>query len=269
MGVLGGKVAIVTGAGRLRGIGRAAAVALAQEGCDVVITGTGRDPSTFPEDERRIGWRDIESVAEQVRAAGRRALPLVVDVTNAQQVQDMVAKTLQAFGRIDILVNNAAFARGPDRVPTWEIDEKVFRRVLEVKVVGTFLCTKYVAPVMQRQRWGRIVNISSSAGKRGQANTSAYAAANSAIHLFTQSVARELAPYGITVNAVCPGVTDTSRMDDLGRGERWEAVLKTIPLGRAATDEEVGRFVAFLCSPICDYITGQAINFNGGSVMEH
>ena len=136
-------------------------------------------------------------------------------------------------------------------------------------MVGTFLCTKYVAPVMMRQRWGRILNISSVMGKRGQPNASAYASANAAVHLFTQSAARELAPYGITVNSVCPGVTDTSRMDDLGRSERWEALLKTIPLGRAASDEEVGRFIAFLCTQACDYITGQALNFNGGTVMEH
>jgi 3-oxoacyl-[acyl-carrier protein] reductase/meso-butanediol dehydrogenase/(S,S)-butanediol dehydrogenase/diacetyl reductase len=267
---LEGKVAIVTGAGRLRGIGRATAVALARKGCDVAVTGTGRAPAAFPEDERRVGWRDVYSVAEQVQAQGRRALPLAVDVTNSAQVRAMVEQALAAFGRVDILVNNAAYPRGPDRVPIIELDEAVFRRVLEVKVVGTFLCTQAVAPAFIRQgTGGRIINLSSTMGKRGQANAAAYAAANAAIHLFTQSAARELAPHGITVNTVCPGLTDTSRMDDLGREERWEDAQHSIPLGRAATDDEVGEFIALLCTDACSYITGQALNFNGGSVMEH
>ncbi len=142
MGELDGKVAIVTGAGRLRGIGRAAAVALAKQGADVAVTGTGRDPKTFPEDERRAGWRDVESNAEQVRAQGRRALPLTGDVANAGDVQRMVETTLKELGRVDILINNAAYARGPDRVPVTQLDERLFRRVLEVKGVGTVYIRK-------------------------------------------------------------------------------------------------------------------------------
>ena len=270
MGELDGKAAIITGAGRLRGIGRATAVALATMGCNVTVTGTGRDPSTFPEDEQRAGWRDIHSVAELVEAQGRSALPLVVDVTNSAQVQDMVDRTLEAFGRVDILVNNAAYPRGPDRVPVVDLDEKIFRYVMDIKVVGTFLCTRAAAPAMIRQgEGGRIVNLSSTAGKRGPANTAAYAAANGAVQLFTQSSAQELAPYGITVNAVCPGATDTARMDVLGRGDTWAAIERGIPLGRAATDEEVAQFIAILCTDACFQITGQALNFNGGTVMEH
>lgn len=267
---LAGKIAIVTGAGRLRSIGRATAVALARLGCDVVVTGTGRDPATFPPDEKAVGWRDISSTAEQVRAAGRRCLPLVADVNRQTDVQRMVDETLKQFGRIDILINNAAAARGSDRVPVVELDEAVFRRVLEVKVVGTFLCARAVAPVMIRQgQGGRIVNVSSIAGKVSAANMAAYAAANAAVEAFTRSLARELARHNITVNAVCPGTTDTSRMDDLGRGERWEAHIKgRIPLSRAATDDEVGEFIAFLCTKTASYITGQCMNFDGGVVME-
>ena len=110
---LDGKVAIVTGAGRLRGIGRGAAVAFARLGADVVVTGTGRNPDRYPPDEKAVGWRDIESTAEQVRAEGVRALPLVVDVADAASVRQMVERTIDEFGRIDILVNNAAYARGP------------------------------------------------------------------------------------------------------------------------------------------------------------
>ena len=119
---LDGKVAIVTGAGRLRGIGRGAAVAFAKLGADVVVTGTGRDPSRYPDDEKAVGWRDIESTAEQVRALGVRALPLLVDVTNEDEVQMMVDRTLEELGRVDFLVNNAAWARGPDRVSFLDLD---------------------------------------------------------------------------------------------------------------------------------------------------
>ena len=141
MGELDGKVAIVTGAGRLRGIGRAAAVALAALGADVAITGTGRDPATFPDDERAIGWRDVESVADQIREQGRRALPLTVDASNLEATQSMVDQTVEAFGRVDILINNAAFARGPDRVPLGELDPEIFRRVMDIKVTGTYFAT--------------------------------------------------------------------------------------------------------------------------------
>ena len=127
MGELDGKVAIVTGAGRLRGIGRAAAVELARLGADVVVTGTGRSPDSFPPDEQAIGWRDIESVADQIREQGRRPLPLIADVSSEESVRSMVERTIEEFGRVDILINNAAYARGPDRVPILELDPGIFQ----------------------------------------------------------------------------------------------------------------------------------------------
>ena len=270
MGELDGKVAIVTGAGRLRGIGRSTALALAGLGCDVVITGTGRDPSTFPEDEKRAGWRDIDGVAEQIRESNRRALPLVVDVTESVQVRRMVDRTLEEFGRIDILVNNAAYPSGPDRVPVTEMDEAIFRGVLEVKVTGTFLCSHAVARAMTAQgQGGKIVIISSIVGKSGPPDTSAYAAACAATHGFTQSLARELAPYRINVNAVCPGLVDTARNDPYGKGEAWEQIVCQIPMQRAGTPEEIGSCIAFLCTEAAAFIHGQCINIDGGSRMEH
>ena len=270
MGELDGKVGIVTGAGRLRGIGRATAVALARLGADVVVTGTGRSPETFPADEKAAGWRDIESTAEQVRTLGRRALPLIVDVADGQQVQMMVDRALQELGRVDILVNNAAFARGPDRVPIVELDPDIFQKVVDVKVTGTFLCTKAVARVLIEQgQGGKIVNVSSGAGKRGSASSLAYNAACFAQVGMTQSMARELGPHGITVNCVCPGQVDTSRTDDLGRGEHWRQRAASNPIGRAGTDDEVGELIAYLCTEAASWIHGQSINVNGGSFMEH
>ena len=142
MAELEGKVAIVTGAGRRRSIGRGAALALARRGCAVVAVGTGRDPATFPADEREIGWRDVESVADEVRALGPRALPLVADVSRRDRVEEMVGATLAEFGRIDFLINNAAAPKGDDRVPLVELSEEQLRLVLEVKVLGSFFAPR-------------------------------------------------------------------------------------------------------------------------------
>ena len=266
---LEGKVAIVTGAGRLRAIGRAAAVALAGMGADVAVTGTGRNPATFPEDEKQAGWRDIESTAAQVRETGRRCFPVVADVSSSADVDRAVSAILREFGRVDILVNNAALARGADRVPLTELSEQMWRRVLDVKLTGSFLMTKAILPAMiARGAGGSIVNVSSIAGKRGSANTAAYNAANFGIQGFTQAMAMELAPHNIRVNAVCPGLIGTSRMDSLARTPEWESkILQTIPLKRAGTDEEVARLIAWICSPDAAYMTGQSINLDGGVVM--
>ena len=267
MGVLDGKVAVVTGAGRRRGIGRATAVALAELGADVVVTGTGRDPSAYPEDEKKAGWKDVESTASQIRAAGRRALTFTGDVSQAATARRLVETTVKELGRLDVLVNNAAYPRGNDRVPISQLDESIWRKVLEVKLTGAFLLCQQVVPIMTKQTWGRIINISSIAGKRGSPNTAAYNAANFGIQGLTQSIAQEVARHGVTCNAVCPGTIDTARMDVLGRGEGWQKQLERIPMGRAATDEEVAGLIGFLCSPAAAFITGQSINIDGGVVM--
>ena len=266
---LNGKVAIVTGAGRLRGIGRGAAVAFARLGANVVVTGTGRSPDRYPPDEKAVGWRDIESTAEQVRAEGTRALPLVVDVADAASVQQMAERTIAEFGRIDILVNNAAYARGPDRVPITEVPQHIFQRVLDVKITGTYLCTKAVIEPMIAQGGGKIVNISSGSGKTGSANNLAYSAACFAQVGMTQSMAHELGPHNINVNCICPGAVDTSRVDDVGRGEAWQSIADNLPIRRTGTDEEVGAFVAYLCTEAASWIHGQSINIDGGGMMAH
>jgi len=266
---LSGKVAIVTGAGRMRGIGRATAVILARMGSNVVVTGTGRNPDTFPHDEKDVGWRDIDSTVEEIQANGVRGLPLVVDVSSEMDVRRMIDSTIEEFGRLDIIVNNAAAPYGPDRVPVLDLTADVFKDVIDIKLMGTFYCSKAAARQMVKQgEGGRIVNLSSTMGKSGQANTSAYNAANFAVDGFTQALAKEMAAHAITVNSVCPGLTETSRMDPMGREDRWDERLRGIPMNRVGTDEEVGELIGFLCSPRAAYITGQSVNVNGGSLTE-
>ncbi len=234
---------------------------MAAAGADVAITGTGRDPSTFPADEKAVGWRDIHSTAEQIEAHRQRALPLVGDVSNASDVANMIQQTLDTFGRIDILINNAAVTRGVDRVAVVDLSEELFRRVIDVKLVGAFLFSKALIPILLEQNQGGwIINISSTAGKVGEANASAYCAANFGLQGFTQALAQELAPHRISVNAICPGWVDTSRIDIVKHDEQWDQLLQDVPMKRVATDDEVAGLATYLCSPIAEYITGQSIN---------
>ena len=267
--LLSGKVAIVTGAGRYRGIGRHIALALARNGADVVITGSGRPQESFPPDERQIGWRDIDSVAEEVVRLGHRALPLVVDITKPDDCDRLVNEARREFGRIDFLVNNAAAGRGRDRVPLLDLEESEWRRVLDVNLNGTFLVTKAVGRALVEQgEGGRIVNIGSIAGRQGLPSFGAYAVTKAGLVLFTQVLAAELAAHKINVNCVCPGLTNTYRMEDVTRpGPIRDAVMATIPLRRAGEPGEVGELVAFLCGPDASYIHGQTINIDGGRLM--
>lgn len=271
MGELEGKVAIVTGAGRLRSIGRGAALALARRGASVVVVGTGRDPATYPEDEKVVGWRDIESVADEIREMGQRALPVIADVSDAQSVDELVEKTVLELGRVDILVNNAASPKGADRVPAIELERSQFSLVFAVKVFGSFYCAQAVArKLVEQGDGGKIVNVSSIAGKIGPPSALVYGAANAAVDAMTKSLARELGPYGVNVNSVCPGFVETVRWDDMLGTETWEKMVsRGVPLQRATDGDEVGEFIAFLCSVGGSYLQGQCINFDGGKVMEH
>jgi NAD(P)-dependent dehydrogenase (short-subunit alcohol dehydrogenase family) len=269
VGNLEGKVAIVTGAGRYNGIGRYIALALARNGADVVITGSGRSPETFPDEEKEMGWRDIESVADEIRELGRRSLPLVTDMLSADDARRLAAETKRELGRIDILVNNAAAARGSDRVPVLHIPDDEWRRVIDMNLTGTFLVTKAVGKVLVEQaEGGRIINISSIAGRVGMPTFGSYAVTKAGIILFTQVLAAELAAHKINVNCVCPGLIGTHRMQDVVRpGAIRDMVMPTIPLGREGSPEEIGEVVAFLAGPGASYIHGQTINVDGGRVM--
>ena len=266
---LDGKVAIVTGAGRYRGIGRHIALALARHGADIVVTGSGRSPESFPQDEREMGWRDVDSVAEEVRALGRRALPLVIDVKKAADCDRLVAEAKRELGRIDILVNNAAAGRGNDRVPLVRLEESEWRRVIDINLTGTFLVTKAVgAALIEQAEGGAIVNLSSILGRQGVPQQGAYSVTKAGIILFTQVLAVEMAAHKINVNCVCPGLIDTYRMADVTRpGPIRDAVMNTIPLRREGDPAEIGELVAFLAGPDASYIHGQTINIDGGRVM--
>ena len=266
-----GKVAIVTGAGRMRSIGRRIAVELAKAGADVAITGTGRPPERYPDDEKEAGWRDIESVAGEVEAAGRRALPLVSDVSNPEVVEKLLGQVLEEFGRVDFVVNNAAFARGPDRMPAVEIPIEIWQRVIDVNLNGTFYMSHYFGQrLIDQGEGGAIVNISSVAGKRLGANTSAYASSKAGIHALTGCMAGEMGQYDIRVNTICPGTVDTFRMDDIPRGKVWQdRVEAKTPLMRASDGSDIAYMTVYLCSDQGNWITGQSINVDGGAVVQH
>jgi len=265
---LAGKVAIVTGAGRMRSIGRPIAKRLAQAGAVIVISGTGRPPERYPDDEKAAGWRDIDSVADEIRRAGGRCLALVSDIADPRAVDALVERTVAEFGRVDILINNASAARGEDRVAAIEVKYDVWKKVMVTNVDGTFLMSCAAARRMIAQRHGgSIVNISSIASKIAAARSAAYAASKAAVNALSRSMALDLAPNGIRVNAICPGLIDTFRLDDLGRGESWEKLVKSfIPLGYAGDGTECAELVLFLVSDRGKWITGQAMNIDGGSI---
>jgi len=275
---LQGKVAIVTGAGRMRGIGRAIALRLAQEGAAVAVTAVARAPENLPDHERAVGWQGAESVAAEIQADGGRALAMSVDVTQPAHVQETVKRVREEFGRIDILVNNAGLALVAGKKNLWEMTDEEWYREIDVNLHGVYLCCKAVAPILIEQgEGGRIINISSLAGRVGQAQYGGYTPAKFAVIGLTQMLALELAPTGVTANAVCPGTTDTDMMDGTFRrtGERMgvpfemikQGVAQFVPLRRQGQPAEIAAVVAYLASPQAAYITGQAISVDGGILM--
>ena len=264
------RVAVITGAGRMRSIGRQIALAFARAGVDVVITGTGRSPDRYPEDEQAAGWRDIESVAEEVRALGRRALPVVSDVGDEAAVRALLKQTLSEFGRADFVINNAAAARGPDRVPVVEMPVDVWDTVIRVNLRGTFLVSKtFGQHLIDAGNGGVIINISSVAGKLLPANAAAYAASKTGVQALAASMAQEIGQYRVRVNAICPGMIDTFRLDDIRGSEYWDDVVQRIPMRRPSAGEDVPNLTLYLCSDQGAWITGQSINVDGGWVVNH
>ena len=278
---LNGKVAIVTGAGGKNGIGRAIATRLAAEGADVVVTDISQSVEAIREVDMRDGWEGLPSVVKEIEAMGRQSLGLFSDVSDSAQVDGMLESVLDHFGKVDILVNNAGSRPGKDRVPVIELEEEAFDEVMRVNVRGTYLCSRALARHMvERGNGGKIISISSGAGKKGIARYAAYCASKFAIVGFTQALAQELASDKINVNAICPGLVDTERVDFIAAAlapegessEEHRAMMirernLRVPMGRVAVGEDIANMAAFLASNQSDYVTGLSISVSGGSEM--
>jgi meso-butanediol dehydrogenase/(S,S)-butanediol dehydrogenase/diacetyl reductase len=252
------RVAFVTGASR--GIGRAIALRLAQDGFDVAVS--ARDVSK------------LESLAEEIQAEGRSALVAAAEVADREAVFGAVRQTARELGGLDVLVTSAGIVQIQDIVDITPAD---LQHIVEVNLYGTYWCVQAAAEVMIPARRGKMILASSISGHQGYAHFSAYCATKFGINALTQAAAREFAPFGITVNAFCPGIVDTDMWTEIDRalapangrqpGEALEERAKDIALGRVETPQDVAGFVSYLASRDADYMTGQSVVFDGGVIF--
>ena len=247
---LAGKVALVTGASR--GIGKSVAEIFAEHGASVAVN--------YVHDAASAA-----NVVESVERRGGKALAIQADVSKVADAETLVKKTVEHFGRIDFLVCNAGIWNG-DAVES--ISEELWDKTIEINLKGTWTVCRAAVPFMKQQEFGRIVIVSSTAGQRGEANVSNYAASKGGQISFTKSLASELAAFGINVNSVAPGWVETDMNDGVFDDKsRLDSILKTIPLTKIGSPEEIAGPIVFLCSSWATYITGEVLNVNGGSVL--
>lgn len=243
------KVALVTGAGR--GIGKAIAIALAREGAKVIVND--------------VDIQIAETVVGEIKSLGRESLAIQADVSDSKEVNQMIDLTIKKFGRFDILINNAAIIK---RGSIEELKEDDWDRVIDVNLKGTFNCMKAVVGIMKKQKYGKIVNISSIAGKIGDlASALCYGASKAGMICLAKSLARELAPYNINVNVVAPHAIKTDMSKEWSE-EKRKNIIANIPLGRMGEPEDIAEAVVFLVSDKAKFITGEVLDVNGGCLMD-
>ena len=249
---LTGKVAIVTGASS--GIGHATALSLAKCGAAVAVNYHNNE----------IG---AELLRKQIVANGGKAVAIQADVTVASDVESLVKRTVEEFGTVDILVNNAGSLI--ERLRLLEMSEERWDQVVDLNLKSAFLCCKAVAPLMMERKTGAIINLSSIAGRNGGALGSLhYSSAKGGLISFTKGLAKELAPFGIRVNAVSPGVIDTPYHEQFSSPEMMKNYVNAIPLGRVGNSDDVAKVIAFLASDAASYLVGETIEVNGGMYMD-
>lgn len=241
------KVAFITGGSR--GIGRACACVLAEAGAKIGVG--GRD---FPK---------LVEVCSEVESLGSRALPISVDVSEVAQIKSAFAQIIESFGRLDILINNAGITKDGLLL---RMKEEDWTSVLQTNLTGTFLCTQEAIKIMLKQRYGRIVNISSVVGVTGNAGQANYVASKAGIIGFTKSIAQEVASRNITINVIAPGFVDTAMTQGLAEGTKAKLVDQ-IPMGRIGVSREIAYGVKFLASDEASYVTGEVLHINGGLYM--
>ena len=244
--VLEGKIGIVTGAGS--GIGEAIAKKLAQEGCNLVATD--------------INETSLNRVVKEIQSSGYKAIGVKADVASKAEVESLVSATIQKYGKIDLLVNNAGIYPAS---PVTELKEEEWDRVIDVNLKGVFLCSQEVIKYMIKQKSGAIVNIGSVDGKEPPGGNAHYSAAKAGVMNMTKTFALELAKYSIRVNSVSPGWVATP---NVLANDRWKMIINKIPLGRLAKTEEIANGVLFLLTDYASYITGEILDINGGLMMD-
>jgi 3-oxoacyl-[acyl-carrier protein] reductase len=268
------RVALITGCGKRDGVGRGIARTLAASGIAVVVT--DKEPTGVLNRRQELvgtpeGWRGVAALTEEITADGGEASYLLGDIGDEDDARRLVAEAVARHGRLDILVNNAAAPQGLDRADIEDVLVEVWDQVIRVNVRGTYLMSRFAVPVMRGQRYGRIINIASMAGVVAAPRSTAYSASKAAVLGFTRALSADVAPWGVTVNAIAPGMVATSRAilsedPDLDVDAEHDRRGRAIAVGRPGRPDDIAAAVAYLASETSGYMTGQTLILDGGGI---